>query len=180
MKITIGWVSGTGTSTIAKMLAEELSLNKYSGGDMQRMNAADKDMTIEQYDNYLKQHPELDNAIEERQKIIWETEDNFVLESRIWWSVIPDAFKIKLHCDLNERIRRITTDSKQRIAHKKDNFENTKQKTLAREATYQLRFNELYGIQDWNADEHFDLVVDASSSTPDEIIVIILDAIQNK
>lgn len=173
-------MSGTGTSTIAKMLAERLELKKYSGWDMQRMNAADKNMTIEEYDNYLKQHPELDNAIEERQKVIWETEDNFVLESRIWWSVVPDAFKIKLACELDERIRRITTDDKQRIAHTKDNFENTKQKTLAREQTYQTRFNELYAIKDWNADEHFDLVIDATIAKPDEIIEKILEVINNK
>lgn len=178
MKITIGGVSGTGTSTIGKMLAEELNLTKYSGGDMQRMNAADKGMTIEQYDTYLKQHPELDNAIEERQKVIWETQDDFVLESRIGWSVVPDAFKIKLDCDLDERIRRITTDGKQRIAHTKDDFETTKRKTLAREETYQLRFNELYGIKDWNADEHFDLVIDATSILPDKILEKILEAIK--
>ncbi len=178
MKITIGGVSGTGTSTIARMLAERLDLKKYSGGDMQRMNAAEKGMTIEQYDAYLKEHPELDNAIEERQKLLGETENNFVLESRIGWSVIPGAFKIKLDCELDERIRRITTDDKERIAHTKDSFENTKEKTLAREATYQMRFNELYGIEDWNSDEHFDLVIDATAISPEEIIDQIMAYLQ--
>ncbi len=177
MKITIGGLSGTGTSTIARMLAEELGYNKYSGGDMQRMNAEEKGMTIEEYDAYLKEHPELDNAIEERQKTLGETEDNFILESRIGWSVIPDAFKIKLDCELDERIGRITSDTKERIAHARDNFETTKEKTIAREATYQVRFNELYNITDWNADEHFDLVIDSTSTSPDEIIKIILAAL---
>lgn len=180
MKITIGGLSGTGTSTISKKLAKELGYTRYSGGDMQRMNAAELGMTIEQYDEYLKSHPELDNAIEERQRVLGQEEDNFVLESRIGWSVIPDAFKIKLDCDLDERISRITHDaSPDRIAHTRSDFEETKRKTLAREATYQQRFNELYNINHWNADEHFDLIIDTTHIAPDEIISKILEKLSN-
>jgi cytidylate kinase len=46
MKITIGGASGTGTSTIAKKLAEKYNLKLYSGGGVQRMNAAKRGMTI--------------------------------------------------------------------------------------------------------------------------------------
>lgn len=180
MKITIGGVSGTGTSTISKMLGARLGYKRYSGGDMQRMNAADMDMTIEEYDQYLKSHPELDNAIEERQRKLGLEEDDFILESRIGWSVIPDAVKIKLDCELDERIRRITDDSSlERIAHEKTNFEKTKEKTLAREATYQTRFNELYNIDDWNADEHFDLIIDTTTTPPEEVVSQILEHIQS-
>lgn len=178
MKITIGGVSGTGKSTVARKLAERLGYKKYSGGDMQRMNAVEKGMTIEEYDKYLIKHPELDNAIEERQRVVGQQEDNFVLESRIGWFVVPDALKVKLGCDLDERIRRIAHDTTDRIAHEMGTIESTKEKTLNREETYKIRFNELYGISDWNADEHFDIVVDTSNISVDEVIEIIYQEVQ--
>lgn len=179
MKITIGGVSGTGKSSVSRRVAETLGYKRYSGGDIQRMNAQARNMTIEDYDQFLITHPELDREIEDRQRTIGESEDNFVLESRIGWYAVPDAIKIKLHADLDERIKRITGDTSGRIAHSHGDFEDTMKKTIEREATYEERFNELYGIDDWNHDKHFDLVVDTTHISMEQVIEKILDYINS-
>jgi cytidylate kinase len=164
MKITVGGASGTGTSTIAKKLAEKYNLKFYSGGGIQRMNAASRNMTIEEYDVFLKAHPELDQDIENTQMKIGKTEDNLVLESRLGWYCIPDSIKIKLDCELNTRIQRMVDGGKDpnRVAQVSEDFEKTLEKTQKREATYDVRFKNLYNIE-WNDDKNFDLVVDTTS-----------------
>lgn len=170
MKITLGGASGTGTSTIAKKLAEKYNLKMYSGGGIQRMNAARLGMTIEEYDVFIKAHPELDQEIEKTQMEIGRTEDNFVMESRLAWYAVPDSIKIKLDCDLDTRITRIVSGGKDmaRVAHVEDDFEATKAKTLKREGTYDDRWFTLYGVH-WNENSHFDLIIDTTIIGADEV-----------
>lgn len=181
MKITIGGASGTGTSTIAKKLAEKYNLKVYSGGGMQRMNAAKCGMTIEEYDVFIKQHPELDQEIEKTQIEIGKTEDNFVMESRLAWYAVPDSLKIKLECDLDTRIKRIVSGGKEedRVAHMEEDFETTKTKTLKRESTYDDRWFTLYGVN-WNDDKNFDLIINTTNIGVDEVLEKIVNFISEK
>lgn len=181
MKITLGGASGTGTSTIAKKLAEKYTLKVYSGGGIQRMNAAKRGMTIEEYDVFIKAHPELDQEIEKTQMEIGKTEDNFVMESRLAWYAVPDSIKIKLDCDLDTRIARIVSGGKDaaRVAHEDEDFETTKAKTLKREATYNDRWFTLYGVN-WNEDSNFDLIVDTTTIGADEVFDKVCQFIESR
>lgn len=181
MKITLGGASGTGTSTVAKRLAEKYDLKVYSGGGIQRMNAAKRGMTIEEYDVFIKAHPELDQEIESTQIEIGKTEDNFIMESRLAWYGVPDSIKIKLDCDLDVRIARIVSGGKDatRVAHVEEGFEATKTKTLNRESTYDDRWFTLYGVH-WNEDKNFDLIVDTTSLNVEEVIQKVSCFIENK
>ena len=167
MKITIAGLGGTGTSTVAKLLAKELGYEVMSGGDIFRQMAKEKGMTIYEFDEYVKANPHFDKILDKKQEEYGKTHDNFVLESRIGWFFIPDAFKIKLECELNERIRRVQE-------REGGDEEILKEKTLAREATYTPRYKALYGIDDWQADKHFDMIIDATVDTPDIIVANII------
>ena len=63
---------------------------------------------------------------------VWgEVQDNFVLDSHIGWFFVPSAIKVKLGCELEERIRRIAGDNDEdRRAYTRDSFEDTKTKNL--------------------------------------------------
>ncbi len=181
MKITVGGNSGTGTSTIAKRLAEKYNLTFYSGGGIQRSNAAKRNMTIEEYDVFLKSNIEIDQEVEKTQMDIGKTEDNFVLESRLGWFCIPDSLKIKLDCDLDTRIKRIVDGGKdpQRVAHIQEDYQKTLEKTLKREETYLKRWNELYNVE-WNDDKNFDLVIDTTKIGIEEVMKRITDFIESR
>ncbi len=169
MKITISGLSGTGTSTVGKLLATELGAVFMSGGNIFREMAEELGMSVYEFDEYVKTHPEYDEQLDARQKKFGEENNNFVFESRLAWFFIPDSFKVKLECELAERVRRIGE-------REEGNLDELRKKTLAREATYTPRYNKLYGIEDWHADENFDLIIDATSISQAEIV----DIIKNK
>jgi len=179
MKITIGGLAGVGTSTIGRMLAKKYDYNFYSGGNLFRKAAEEHGMTMEEFDHYMSSHPEFDKKIDALQSKIGQDEENFVLESRIGWYFIPDARKIKLHCDLDVRIQRIVdSKGKGRIAYEEQDFEKTKLKTLDREETHRQRIEKLYGIENLAEDKHYDLVVDTTNMNPEEIVAYISNEIE--
>lgn len=181
MKITLGGLGGTGTSTVGRMLAKSLNYEFLSGGNMFREAANDNNMTMEEFDRYMKEHPEysVDEVIDNKLRIYGQRHDNFVLESKLGWWQVPDSFKILFTADLDERARRIMGDTDDnRLAYTKDNFETTKEKTVARNEVHRLRIKEMYGIEDMFSPEHYDAVVDTTHTNQQEILDSLLDLIQ--
>ncbi len=181
MQITIGGLPGTGKGTVGRKLAKILGYKFISGGDMFRKVAAEHNMTMGEFDAYTKTHPEarVDEQIDNFQKNLGEKEDNFIVESRLAWHFIPNAIKIRLDADENERIRRITGDKDDdRIAYRQENFEKTKQKTRARQKVHQEKITEIYDIKDMMADTHYDYIIDTTKLTPDEVVSEILKIIK--
>lgn len=132
MKITISGLGGTGKSTVAKLLADRLGYESMSGGGIFRQMAAEQGMSVEEFDQFVTGGDEsFDHKLDKRQEEYGKEHSDFVLESRLGWYFVPDAVKIKLICDLDERIRRIVGDeSDNRTAHVQGDFETTKQKHL--------------------------------------------------
>jgi len=171
MKITIGGLAGTGTSTIGRMLAHEYAHTFYSGGNLFRKAAEEHGMTMEKFDEHMKDHPAFDKEIDLLQEEIGKEHKDFILESRLGWYFVPDAHKIKLVCDEDVRIKRIVdSKGKDRIAYEEEDFETTRKKTLGREETHRARIETLYGIKDLADDAHYDVIIDTTSKTPEEII----------
>jgi cytidylate kinase len=83
MKITISGIGGVGKGTISKLLAEKLGYAVLSGGDFFRKMAEEKDMTVYEFDQFVKENPEYDRKLDDMQKKYGEENDNFVLESRL-------------------------------------------------------------------------------------------------
>lgn len=173
MKITITGLGGTGTSTVGKLLAKKLKYKFLSGGDMQRMIAKEKELTLYEFDEYLKGHPEQDRLIEDKQIAFGKENNDFVLESLLGWYAVPDAFKVLLTCDFDTRI--------QRIADREEiSFEEAKEKNIARVDTYDDRYGKLYGIIKIDDKKNFDLVIDTAKILPEEIIDIIISNLTPK
>ncbi len=179
MKITITGLGGTGKSTVGKKLASFYNSNYMSGGSIFRLMAEQQGMTIEEFDAFVKRNNEsFDRTLDTRQKQYGKEHTDFVFESRLGWYFIPDSFKIYLTCDLDERMRRISQDdASDRIAHQKSDFEETKKKTLAREATYD-RYKDLYGIEKWNDEANFDYVINTTHISSDEVVSKIIDFVE--
>lgn len=183
MKITIGGLPGTGTSTIGKRLAKSLGYKFVSGGDLFRKAAEKHGMTMEEFDAYSNKNLEVrvDDEIDSIQKKMGKDEDDFVLESRLAWYLVPDAIKIKLDAEEDERIKRITEDTEaNRIAYKKDSFEETRRKTIERAKVHQERIFDIYGIEDMMADENFDFVLDTTNLNFDQVFEKVLEYVQEQ
>lgn len=182
MKITLGGPPGAGKGTVGRLLAAHYGYEFISGGDLFRKAAAARGMSMEDFDAYMKEHPEarVDHEIDGLQVEIGKTQDNFVLESRLAWYFVPQSIKIKIDGELDERIRRIANvASTDRIAYTQDSFEETKRKTLKRFNDHQAKIMEIYGIPDLLANEHFDIIIDSTGVSPEGVTHMTINAIED-
>jgi len=173
MKITISGIGGVGKGTISKLLAQKLNYEVKSGGDFFREMAKNKGMNLYDFEEYVKKYPEFDYKLDEMQKDFGEKNDNFVLESRIGWYFVPDSFKIKLTCEENERLRRIQERDGGEI-------EEIAQKEKQRLEAINERYKNLYQIENFLDDKNFDLIIDTTNLSPEEIVQKILKKLKEK
>lgn len=182
MKITIGGLSGTGTSSIGKALAKHYSCEFASGGNFARALAAKYGMTMEERDKFTLDNniSSDDEEIDGMQKEFGKTKENFVLEARIGWYNVPDSIKIKLACEDDVRFERTSKADPDRMATKIEDFETTKKKSLQREEDHRARIERIYGIKNLNDDEHFDVIIDTTPLTFEQVLQKCIDYVDSR
>lgn len=162
-KITLFGLAGTGTSTVGRALAKKLGMQFVSSGDFSRSIAKELGLSINQFDEICRQDPTYDKKIDQRMIEFGQHQDNFLAEGRMTWYFIPDAFKIKLECNFDERIRRIAT--REQVA-----IEKAKDETMVREQVVADRFKKAYGQASISENSNFDLII-ASGAISAEAVV---------
>ena len=174
MLITIWWKAGSGKWTVSKLLAEKLGYEIISIWDMKRKLAAEMWINIVEF-NKLWDNPEnakeFDLKYEEYQ---WNLKlsDNIILDSRLWFYVQPKAFKILLDVDENIAWERIFKAERETDKHatKKHAIDEVKERNLNDEE----RYKKLYDVDLWDPN-NYNLVIDTSERTPEEVLEIILE-----
>lgn len=174
MLITIWWKAGSGKWTVSKLLAKELWYEIVSIGDMKRKLAAEMGINIIEFNKMWddpEKSAEFDLKYEEYQQNL-KLSDNIILDSRLWFYAQPNAFKILLDVDeeiAGERIFKAERDT-DKHASKKHAIAQVKERNSSDEARYQ----KLYNVDLWNPN-NYNLVIDTSERTPEEVLQIILD-----
>ena len=174
MKITIFGLAGTGKSTTAKMLADNLHYEYMSTGNMFRAMASELGMSLNEFEILMESDEKYDREIDQvRITEYGKTHSNFVLESRLAWYFVPDSVKIRLFCDDKERL--------QRVANRENKtFETVLSETNEREDSIYKRYKNLYGIENINNADNFELNIDTTHNNPDQVLQIILDYLNTK
>lgn len=155
MKVTIFGFAGTGKSSVAEAIALDLGWELMSNGNLFREMAAERGMVLNEFEKLAEQDDSIDKEVDARTKAYGETHDNFIFEARLAWYFIPDSVKVKLACEDDERIERIAGRDKISIGE-------ARAQTVEREESIRLRFKEIYGIDDFSSDAHFDFVLDTT------------------
>ena len=96
MIITISGLPGAGKTSVGKMLAEFWGWPFYSMGNLRRQAAAQRGLTLAEYNALGENDPQTDLAVDRYQEELGKTQDNFVIEGRTSWHVIPQSIKIFL------------------------------------------------------------------------------------
>lgn len=173
MKITIFGLAGSGTSTVAKLLAEKTGYTFMSTGNIMREWAANEGMTIYDFEEEVVKHdPAFDNKLDNKTAEYGEQNNDFIFESRLAWHFIPDSYKIFIDCDFSERYRRI---------HEREggDLQEVVTKNKTRESELVDRYKKVYPeITFPPKKEDFDLYIDTTSTPVDEVVEIILKAIR--
>ena len=174
MLITIWWKAWSGKWTVSKLLAKELWYEIVSIGDMKRKLAAEMWINIIEFNKMWddpEKSAEFDLKYEEYQQNL-RLSDNIILDSRLGFYAQPHAFKILLDVDEEvawERIFKAERDT-DKHASKKHAIAQVKERNSSDEARYQ----KLYNVDLWNPN-NYNLVIDTSERTPEEVLQIILD-----
>ena len=174
MLITMWWKAWSGKWTVSKLLAKELGYQIVSIGDMKRKLAAEMWINIIEFNKMWddpEKSAEFDLKYEEYQKSL-KLSDDIILDSRLGFYAQPHAFKILLDVDEEvawERIFKAERDT-DKHATKKHAINEVKERNSSDEARYQ----KLYNVDLWNPN-NYNLVIDTSERTPEEVLQIILD-----
>ena len=168
------WKAGSGKGTVSKLLAKELGYEIISIWDMKRKLADEMWINIIEFNKMWddpEKSAEFDLKYEEYQQNM-KLSDNVILDSRLGFYAQPKAFKILLNMDeeiAGERIFKAER-STDKHATKKHAVNEVKERNSSDEARYQ----KLYNVDLWNPN-NYNLVIDTSERTPEEVLQIILD-----
>lgn len=175
--ITISGALGSGKSTIMKMLAKHLGYETYSTGNAQRQIAQKYGVTTLELNHIADKNPDIDKEIDGVFATLTQTGKKYVIDSRLAFKFIPSSFKVKLNVDVNEAAKRVLNDSSRTSEVQCETPEQMANILRERRASEVARFIATYGV---NIDDesYFDLVIDTTNKTPDDICNIILTALQ--
>lgn len=172
MIISISGAHGSGKSTIAQKLSEKLGWPRYYMGGLRREAAKKRGLTLAEYNSLGEHDPKTDQEVDEYQKKLGETDDNFVIEGRTSWFLIPHSLKLYLDVTEAEGNKRVFGHLQQKNDRNEDrnieSLEDVKASLQRRLASDRLRYKKYYGI-DVNDVKNYDFYLDTTNLTPDEV-----------
>lgn len=166
--IRVSGYSGAGKTTLCKRLAPLLGYAYHYAGGIFRNMAAEKGLTIEEFYKKLQEDPELEKSIDMRLAALMKKEDNILVEGRIA-PFQPTPFRA-----VNLLLTVDPLEGTKRQLLRKENFGKSlaemRALTTERLAVEKKRYRDLYGIEDHLGESHFDIVLDTTGISPDEVV----------
>ncbi|MFT7616196.1 MAG: cytidylate kinase [Candidatus Woesearchaeota archaeon] len=178
MKITICGFPGSGKGTASKAISQKLNLQHYCAGDLRREAAKQRSMTLSEFNEWAESNPqEGDKLFDQQTKEIGVDEDNFIFDGRLAFYFIPDSIKIYLSCDVNEAAKR--KFASERIEERASSVDSLVHLMRKRVDSDKGRYESLYNVQVYNMKD-FDLVIDTTTMTPQEVLDQIVSFVTHK
>jgi len=172
MIISLSGAMGSGKSTIAQMLSDKLAWPRYYIGGLRREAAKKKGMTLAEYNKLGETDPTTDKEVDEYQRKLGRKEDNFVIEGRTSWYLIPHSLKIYLDVSPEEGARRIfgslQKKNERNEDHGLDSLETVMESNKKRLASDNTRYQKYYNI-DVYSPKNYDFYLDTTNLTPEEV-----------
>ena len=170
--ITIAGDLASGNSRVTDILRQDLNYEIYRNGEYVRKLAKEKGLNITSFNEYLKDHPEIDQQIEKSAAEYAKTHDNLIVDARLGWYAIPNSFKIYLKVDIDVAAKRAFEDENRKETEKFETIEEQKADMIRRYKLENERFFKLYGVRKEDM-SNYDLVVDTTNSTVEKTAKLI-------
>ncbi|MDD5341776.1 MAG: cytidylate kinase family protein [Patescibacteria group bacterium] len=183
MIISISGKPGSGKSSVAEAIAREFGLKRYYIGGLRREMARQRGLTLEDLNRLGEREDFTDREVDEYQKKLGETEDNFVIEGRTSFFLIPRSYKIFLDIEVEEGAKRIWKDLQ---IHPEKRNEMANPKSLAdviasvknRMASDERRYQKYYNKSDIFNPKNYDYILDTTKIGKEEEIKIVIEHIR--
>jgi cytidylate kinase len=177
--ITIAGRPGSGKSTTAKGVANQLGYKHFSSGDLFRAASIKQGLDVLELNLAAEKEEgvsEIDQLVDQRLRDIGEAEQEIVIDSRMAWHWMPGSFKVFLDLDLltaASRILRQMTDERMQAEHipsSPEEYAKTLQERLDSESR---RYKKIYDVDPYQI-ANYDLVVDTATNGPEAAINIVV------
>lgn len=182
MFITITGELGSGKSTVAKVLEEKYGFLVHSTGTVQREIAKDMGMTTLELNKYMAENldNDYDKLIDNKTIEIAKErgKDKIVFDSRMAWHFVPDSLKVFIIVDKYTAAKRVI-GANRGVEEKYASLKEAVDALQERKAIEDKRFQEMYQAN--TTDFHnFDLIIDSTEVTPNEIAELIYSYVTKK
>lgn len=158
---------------MARLLSEALSVPLTSTGAMQREIAARRGMSTLELNRQAENEVSLDHQIDAVTREIGIRNSPYVVDSRMAWKFIPNALKVFLTVDEVVGAERVISVARVAESHT-EGVRGAIEANRARRSSEVKRFSQLYTVDPTNWD-NFDLVINTTVLTPDEVCAAILN-----
>jgi cytidylate kinase len=141
MKITVSGPPGSGTTTLARALADRHGFELISAGEMFRDLAREKGLSVAEFGELAEKDITIDALIDVRQKEVAKAKDDIVVEGRLSGWMVEDAdLRIWLSAPIGCRAKRIAA---------RDGMDEytAREMTLQREESERVRYRNYYRIE---------------------------------
>jgi cytidylate kinase len=158
--ITISGLPGSGTTTVSRLVASALHLDRVPGGEVFRELAAESGMSLAEFGAHAQHHPEIDRELDGRLEAR-AREGSCVIESRLagWLAIRADLLSVRVWIDCDESVRAARVAGRDGTSAEQARADNAERAALER-----ARYLAVYGI-DLDDRSPYDLLVDSSSES---------------
>lgn len=169
MIVTISGAPGTGTSTLARSLSQQLKIRWVNSGELFRKIAGEKNISVKEMNRLAEKGPEIDYLIDDAQKAL-AREGSGIFEGRLSGHLLSADLKLLLKADLRTRAERI---AKREAKLTEDAMQETRIREESEARRYKMYYN--IDISDFSA---YDLVVDTGKFDEAATQAIVLAAVR--
>lgn len=174
INITIAGDLGSGKSTVANHLINNINYRIESAGLIFRRLAEQHGMTAKEFNQFIESNPKYDNMVDDAIKEIGEKEENIIFDSRLAWYFVPKSFKIYMYVDIDTATERIFND-KGRVSESYSDMETAKKEIIERRQSEVLRYKTFYNV-DIDNYNNYDFIIDTSHATKEEVNELVLSS----
>lgn len=161
--ITISGLIGSGKSSVARSLESLLGFPIVGTGSIQREIAKNRGLTTLELNQLSITDSSIDDEIDNFVIELGKSREQIIIDSRLAWHFIPEAFKAFLIVDPLTGARRVFGD--QRAEENNPSLEEALANNLQRQQLEQDRFKTLYGV-DFQNFGNYDVLIDTSYTPP--------------
>lgn len=175
MLITISGLPGSGTTTVSRLVADELGLERVPGGEVFRQLAAEAGMSLAEFGAFAQDHPEIDIELDRRLTEL-AADGGRVIESRLagWLTSRAGLDAVRVWIDCSDLIRA------ERVALRDGtSIEEAVADNAARAALEHARYLAVYEI-DLADRSTYDLVLESTAAPATELADLITTAARDR